>query len=83
MPADAPLLCSPPHDELFMEGSRGIFEEEKDLPESNTRKVDKNAQLGSFCGLSLAFSPVSMKQGGSYKVKRDGAGLGLGLDLSV
>lgn len=57
MPADAPLLCSPPQEELFMEGNLGIFEREKDL--HNTSEVDKkNAWLGSFCVLSCVFSPL-------------------------
>lgn len=51
MPADAPLLCSPPQEELFMEGNLGIFEREKDL--HNTSEVDKKKRMAGFFLRSL------------------------------
>lgn len=53
MPADAPLLCSPPQEELFMEGNLGIFEREKDL--HSTSEVDIKRTAGSFLRSLLRF----------------------------
>lgn len=56
MPADAPLLCSPPQEELFMEGNLGISEREKDL--HNTSEVDKKTHGWVLFAFSHAFSSL-------------------------
>lgn len=57
MPADAPLLCSPPQEELLFfkrKETLEFFEREKNL--HNTSEVDKSARLDSFCVPSFVSS---------------------------